>query len=314
MSLPWLSQKAWAAGRLGHPVFRVPVDPGWGCPNRDASGRGGCTFCAEDGGRARQLGDAEGPAEQVRRGAAFARERYGAKLLQLYVQAYTATYAGPARFRELVEGLLALEEFQSVSLGTRPDCLSEAVLGVLRGWNAEREVWVELGVQTVHDGTLKRIGRGHTWARSREAVMRLDAAGLRPCVHLLFGLPGEGRAEMLETVRQVAALPVHGIKFHNLHVLRDAPMGREWLEKPFEVMGEETYLELLAEALRLVPAEVPVMRLVTDSPPEERLAPPRVWSKGRFLHELEGRMRARGWRQGDDSPGSGAVASQAPAR
>jgi len=299
MDLPWLSQKAWAVERYGHPVFRVPVDPGWGCPNRDPFGRGGCAFCAEDGGRARQLGDAEGPEEQVRRGAAFARERYGARLLQLYLQAYTATYTDTESLRALVEGLLRLEDFQSISLGTRPDCLSAATLALLREWNGGLEVWVELGVQTSHDLTLKRIGRGHRWARSEEAILRLDAEGLRPCVHLLCGLPGEGPDEMLETVRRVAALPVHGIKFHNFHVLRDAPLGREWLKAPFEVLSERAYLAWLAEALRWVPAGIPVFRLVTDSPPEQRLAPPQELKKGRFLHELALGMRKRGWRQGD---------------
>lgn len=296
---PWLTHKTWALERYGHPVFRVPVDPGWSCPNRDADGKGGCTFCAEDGGRARQLGDAGNTAEQVRRAAAFARDRYGATHLQLYLQAYTATYADVGRLRSAVEPLLDLEPFHSLSLGTRPDCLSKEILALLSRWNRRVEVWVELGVQTTHDETLRRIRRGHAWARSVEAIRQLDAYSLRPCAHLLFGLPGESAEAMLESLDRVCHTPVHGLKLHNLHVLRDSPLGQQWLRQPFAVMDEEAYLEFLSGALRRIPAHLPLFRLVTDSPPDQRLAPPQTLKKGRFLHQLEQTMRSRGWRQGD---------------
>lgn len=298
--LPWLTHKAWATARYGHPVFRVPVDPGWSCPNRDAEGRGGCTFCAEDGGRARQLGEAAGAAQQVHRAVAFARERYAAKHLQLYVQAYTATYADVESLKGLVEPLLDMEPFHSLSLGTRPDCLSNGILELLQDWNRRVEVWVELGVQTTHDATLRRIRRGHDWARSEAAVRRLEACGLRPAAHLIFGLPGESEAEMLESLERVCQTPVHGLKLHNLHVLRNSPLGGQWLAEPFEVMSDEGYLEFLANALRRIPKHLPLFRVFTDSPPDQRLAPPQTLKKGRFLHLLEKRMRERGWRQGDD--------------
>ncbi|MCC5848978.1 MAG: TIGR01212 family radical SAM protein [Verrucomicrobia bacterium] len=301
---PWLTQKAWAVARYGHPVFRVPVDPGWGCPNRDAAGRGGCTFCAEDGGRARQLGGEQALVEQVRRGAAFARERYGAEHLQLYVQAYTATYTSAQNLERTVDRLLNEVPFHSISFGTRPDCLSAATLRLLQRWNADREVWVELGVQSCHDQTLERIQRGHTRACSEAATRLLNDAGLHLCAHLIFGLPGETEDEMLASVDWVAGLPFHGMKFHNLHILRGSPMGEAWLASPFPVLDEVTYLQTLAQGLRRIPANLPVFRVYTDSPPELRLAPQQVMPKGVFLHRLEEYMRRQGWRQGDDFTGN----------
>jgi len=303
---PWLTHKAWAQKRYGHPVFRVPVDPGWGCPNRDAAGKGGCTFCAEDGGRARQLGGERDLTQQVRKAAAFARERYGARHLQLYLQAYTATHTTVQNLERTVEQLLAAADFQSISLGTRPDCISPAAIHLLRRWNQEREVWVELGVQTCHDATLLRIQRGHDRARGEAAAQLLHEAGLRPCAHLIFGLPGETEADMLASVDWVARLPFHGVKFHNLHILRGSPMGEAWLREPFGVLEETDYLHLAAQALRRIPEDMPVFRVYTDSPPELRLAPRQIMPKGLFLHRLAQHMREQGLRQGQ-AAGTAAV-------
>lgn len=296
--LPWRTHKQWAVERYGHPVFRVPVDPGWGCPNRAEDGGGGCTFCAFDGGRARQLGNAENVAQQVRKAADFARNRYGARHLQLYLQAYTATHASTRALRAFVEPLLEAEPFHSLSLGTRPDCLSSATLDLLAAWNPGLEVWVELGVQSTHDTTLGRIRRGHHHRRSEEAIRRLHDKGLRPCAHLIFGLPGESPDDMIESVERLARLPIHGIKLHNLHVLRGSPMGDQWMLRPFHVLRERAYLPLVAEALRRVPADIPVFRVFTDSPPELRLAPEPEMTKGQFINQLADFMRAQGWEQG----------------
>lgn len=290
--------------RYGHPVFRVPVDPGWGCPNRDAAGLGGCTFCAEDGGRARQAGTALSVKAQALRGLNFAKERYRAEAFQLYLQAYTGTYARLDRFEALVTSLLPLASFLSISIGTRPDCLSREVIHLLQRWAETREIWIELGVQTMHDATLARVNRGHGRARSEAAVQALHDAGIHTCAHLLFGLPGETRADMLASVDWVVSLPFDGVKLHNLHVLRDAPLGQCYLETPFPVLSEPEYLELLMQALRRLPPEMPVFRLVTDSPPEQRLAPPQVMRKGEFLGTLARRMRGAGIRQGDQFSGA----------
>lgn len=297
--LPWRSHKAWAMDLYGAPIFRVPIDPGWDCPHRRRGESAGCSFCAEDGGRARQLGDADTPREQAERAMAFARERYHAEQFQLYIQAYTATHSRVEALRALVEPLLDAYPFRSLSLGTRPDCLPEDMLDVLEAWRSRCEVWVELGVQSSHNDTLRRINRRHSWERSQEAMQRLRARGLRVCAHLIFGLPGEGPDEMLESVDRVVTAGVDGVKFHNLHILSKAPLGQRWREQPFPVLSESAYLECLMLALRRLPADLPVFRVFTDSDNRERLAPAREFSKGEFITELAQRLRTRGWQQGD---------------
>jgi len=295
----WFSRKRWAMERFGRPLYRVPVDPGWGCPHKNPGEVGGCTFCAEDGARARQITGAETPADQVAQGVRFAGERYGDGALELYIQAYTATFASVDRLRGLVEPLLDRTPFVSLSLGTRPDCLPPATMDLLREWRGRVDVWVEPGVQTANNATLARINRRHDWQSSRDAIERLADAGISVCAHLLFGLPGESADDMFDTLERVTALPVSALKLHNLHVLEGSLMGEEWRLNPFPVLTETHWLELAMQLLRRVPADLPVFRLFTDSPPEVRLAPASEFPKGRFLRELEVRMTARGWWQGE---------------
>jgi radical SAM protein (TIGR01212 family) len=294
-----LSHKAWAVATRGRPRYRVPIDPGWACPHRKRDRVGGCTFCPADGGRARQISGCGEAAEQAVRGIRFVRERYGEGDLELYIQAYTATHASVAALRQLVEPLLDAHPFVSLSLGTRPDCLPTDTLTLLCEWNRRLEVWVELGVQSAQDRTLSRIRRGHRWEDSRRALHLLHAQGLRACAHLIFGLPGEDSDDMFASLAAVTACPLDALKFHNLHILRDAPLGREWIQHPFPVLSEPHWLELLQQLLRRTPADLPLFRVFTDSPPERRLAPESVYAKGRFLRLLRTQMQSRGWAQGE---------------
>lgn len=299
-SQPWLSHKQWALEKWGKPLYRVPIDPGWGCPHKKPGEIGGCTFCAEDGGRARQTLGVGSPADQVEQGLRFVRERYGEGQLELYIQAYTATFASVDAFKALIEPLLTQADFVSLSLGTRPDCLPPAILELLKVWNKTREVWVELGLQTAQDPTLLRINRQHNWAKSKEAIFKLQDAGLKGCAHLLFGLPGESADDMFATVAEVVALPVQALKLHNLHVLEGSLLGEQYKKQPFSVLSESAWMELLMQLIRRIPANLPLFRVFTDS--EKSLAPAPEFSKGEFLHQLEQKMTERGWFQGELTP------------
>lgn len=301
--LPWMSRKQWAYQRFGRPLYRIPVDPGWGCPHKPRHHIGGCTFCADDGARARQITGAKTPRDQVRQGLGFTRERYGEGVLELYLQAYTSTHTSTERLRHLVEPLLAEADFVSLSLGTRPDCLPPAMIRLLQEWNQDREIWVEPGVQTANDRTLQRINRQHLWAESRDAMLRLVDAGIQVCPHLLFGLPGESADDAFDTLEKVTALPVSALKLHNLHVLEGSELGEQWKRQPFPVLRESQWLELVMQLLRRIPPDLPLFRLFTDSSSDRRMAPESEFPKGRFLRELEMRMTARNWKQGDRYPG-----------
>ena len=300
---PYLTFKHHLIATFGAPLHRVPVDAGLGCPNRGADGTGGCAFCAEDGGRARQTRGAASVEDQIRAGVEFAQRRYGARRFMAYVQAFTGTYAPLGEQRALYERILAAYPFDALSIGTRPDCLPVPTLALLEELGRRLPVWVELGVQTVHDETLRRVNRGHDWDCSRHAILALDARGLRPAAHVILGLPGETPEQFNATAATLATLPLAAIKIHNLHVIRGTALAREYAEQPFPVMAERQYTAVLIDFLRRLPARLPIMRLCTDTPAADLIAPRWAMSKTRFLTFVEQQMRNQGWRQGDRAGG-----------
>ncbi len=286
--------------RYGEALYRVPLDLGLGCPNRDpVNGRGGCSFCAGDGGRAQQISGIANLQAQADAGIHFARRRYGARKFMLYLQAYTATFTSADKLKESLHTLLNEHQFTVVSFGTRPDCLNEEIIEFLLQLNELAEVWVELGVQTSHDNTLARINRGHDWACSEKMIRHLTKQGLRVAPHVIIGLPGENSSHWNRTAQRLAKLPVSAVKIHNLHVLKDTALAEEYAADPFPVLNEHQYTEAIIEFLRRLPPDLPVMRLTTDSPDEKLIAPRWEMPKGRFLTFLQRQMKFRNVSQGD---------------
>jgi len=296
---PFCQYSQFLIDRYGEQLHRIPIDFGFGCPNRAADGSGGCAFCPEHGARARQTLRADTVEEQVLAGIEFARRRYGARHFMAYIQAFTGTFAAEDARTEVYRELLSMADFRAVSIGTRPDCLDASTMAFLGELSRELDVWVELGVQTVHDDTLARIGRGHDWEASRRAILALHDAGINVAVHVILALPGEGREEVLRTAETLASLPVDGIKIHNLHVVRGTPLAAEFAEAPFPVLNEHHYADLLIEFLRRLPPDLPIMRVQTDTPEEELVAPRWSMDKGQFLSMLISRMVFADVRQGD---------------
>jgi radical SAM protein (TIGR01212 family) len=286
--------------RYGEVLYRVPLDAGFTCPHRRRDGSGGCTFCPPDGARAVQLGDAVSLEEQIERGVRFARRRYHATAFMAYLQAFTTTFRSREELRALVTRITAARQFRAIAFGVRPDCLPPQVIEWLAELQQEGEfdISAELGVQTASDDTLRRVHRGHDWNCSRDAIERLAAAGISVTAHLIIGLPGESRADWLRTVSLLSALPVTALKLHNLHVITNTELAREWQAKPFPLLNEYDYIEELLAILPQIPAHIPLLRLTTDTPDDQLLAPRWDMSKGQFRKALARQMAARGVAQG----------------
>lgn len=297
--------------RYGEPLFRIPVDLGRGCPHREDSGGGGCSFCPEHGARASQIMNRETIEDQVAAAIHFARRRYLARRYMLYFQAFTATRNLDETTRELFERVRSLAAFDAISIGTRPDCLSENTLDFLERWSKTTDLWVELGIQTIHDDTLRQVHRGHDWAASQEAVLRLHERGIHVGVHVILGLPGEGPSHFNATAEALSRLPVEAIKIHNLHVIKGTALAVEYAEHPFPVYEEYAYGEILLRFLRRIPYAWPVIRMTTDTPPDDLVAPLWHMPKGRFIDYVQEQMICREWRQGDLCPGASAPAETA---
>ena len=296
---PFYDYRTFMERRYGKALHKVPVDFNYGCPHRTADHQGGCTFCPEDGSRASQIDGLDRLTDQIEAAVAFAKQRYGAVGFSAYVQAYTATFAPVSKFKEQMVEILSKFPFDALHLGTRPDCLPPSTLDYLKLLSEQIDLWVELGLQTSHDKTLLRIQREHDWACSLKGIEKLKAKGLQVVSHIILGLPGETRADMMETAKAMAQLPLDGIKIHNLHVVEKTQLAVEYRNQPFHLLGELEYIEIVAEFLRHLPPQLPIMRINTDTPPQELVAPHWKLQKGQLRERLIRYMEMMDYRQGD---------------
>ena len=268
--------------KFGLVLHRIPFDLGLSCPNR-VRGTGPCSFCAENGSRARHLSAGLDFAEQAEAGKAYIRERYHSNGPYLaYFQAYTNTFAPAERLRELYSAALRTGDYRALIIATRPDCLPEECLDYLSELKEQYELWLEIGVQSANDATLKFMNRGHDFAAVRDAVRRAHARGIHCAAHLILGLPGETEKDFLNTADQIASLPFEAVKMHHLLILRGTPMARMFHENRVRGLNEYEYAAALAGVLRRLPDSMSVMRLSADAPPEEILAPRWWMKKGQF--------------------------------
>lgn len=283
--------------RLGAPVRRVALDAGMhggGCPNRDASGRGGCVFCNPAGSGSGAAASGLSLAQQWANATQRPTRRGPAPLYMAYLQAHTATYGPPQRLAGLLEQLAALPGASLASLSARPDCLPEKSLALLADFRQHlptREVWLDMGLQSANDATLARIGRGHTFGQFADACNQSANAGLRVCVHLLAGLPGETPEDFLASARAISGLPIAGVKLHNCLVVRGARLESLWRGGGYEPLSREAYVAAAVKTLELLPARVAVHRLQADAKPGELLAPDWAADKHGLIEEIRRELR-----------------------
>ncbi len=291
---------AYLRERYGKRAYRISVDAGFSCPHRGQSRDGpGCTFCDGQGARAPYLGSEMDMRVQVRRGIEFMTQRYGAEVFLLYFQPFSNTNAPAARLKEIYDFALGLAPFRELIVSTRPDCLDAEKAAVLASYlDRGLDVWVELGLQSACERTLRHTRRGHTVEDFFSAYRLLSGSGVKIATHLIFGLPGEGRKEVYDSVERVAALRPDGLKIHNLHIPVETAMFAEYLQGELTAPGAARHLGYTIAALERLPPETVVMRLTCDTPGGRLAAPRRFWDKSRFYRAVNEEMRRRGTWQG----------------
>ena len=280
--------------QYGEKVYKLSLSSGCSCPNRDGTlGTGGCSFCSQGGSG--DFAAAFAPLEQqLKEAKARIRQKTDAKKFIAYFQSFTNTYGDPARLLPLYRQVLEREEIVALSLGTRPDCLGEEILAMLRQLQAIKPVWLELGLQTVHEKTAQRIRRGYPLPVFEESYKRLKREGFPVVVHLIFSLPGETKEDMLESVRYLAALdpPPDGVKLQMLHILEGTELGEAYKRQPFPLLSLEEYADLIEESAAILPPETVFHRITGDGPGKLLLAPDWTRNKKRVLNTLNARLAA----------------------
>ena len=305
---PFNSYSSYLKGKYGVRAYRVGVDAGFSCPNRgDSRDNPGCSYCDEQGSRAAYLLDEPGPsvfspertASDIRKSMGFLHGRYRAEVFFLYFQAYSCTYGPADQLKRIYDFCLAQGAFRQLIVSTRPDCINPEIADLLASYISEdREVWIELGLQSASDTTLKRINRGHTAEDFTKAFNLLSKKGINIVVHLIFGLPGEGLKDILDTVNFLNMLRPKGIKIHNLTIPSGSPLGSEYLLGEISPPGSLRHLEYTIRALEKLRSDILVLRLNCDVPKTVLAAPRNFWKKGIFYDTVRKEMKKRGTWQG----------------
>lgn len=288
---------------FGTKVYKIALDGGMACPNRDGTlGSRGCIFCSAGGSGDFAVELRQSVSEQIEEAAArIERKMDSSGSYIAYFQSYTNTYAPVERLRKLFTEAIRHPDVRVLSIATRPDCLPEEVVDLLAELNTIKPVWVELGLQTIHEDTAAFIRRGYELSCFEDALARLRGRGLDVIVHVILGLPGENRTRMLETVDYLAHQDIQGIKLQLLHVLQDTDLAQYYEKDGFPVMTLEEYIDLVIDCIAILPPRIVIHRLTGDGPKKLLLAP--LWSgnKRLVLNTLTKRLKERGVTQGESN-------------
>jgi radical SAM protein (TIGR01212 family) len=285
--------------RFGTRVHRVTVDAGFTCPNVDGTvAVGGCVYCDNRSFSPNRRLPRTSVREQVRRGVTILQRRYHADRFLAYFQAATNTYAPVAKLRRLYDEALDHPQIVGLVVGTRPDCVPDPVLDLLQEYARARYVCLELGLQSAHDRSLDWMNRGHHFDAFVDAVRRCQGRGLDLCAHVILGLPGESRGDMLATADALARLPVQAVKIHNLHVVKDTPLERMYRAGEVRLLERDEYVQVVCDFLERLPPEMVIHRLNGDAPPDYLVAPLWCLDKPGLLAAIEAELERRDSWQG----------------
>jgi hypothetical protein len=291
--------KSYWRNLFGCTVYKLQIDAGFTCPNRDGKvAYGGCIYCDGRGSKLRQQGPLPTVSRQIQDGKSHYGKIRGAGRYIAYFQTFTNTYGPVNHLKAIYDEALAHEDVIGLSVGTRPDCVPDPVLDLLQEYAEHRHVWLEFGLQSIHDRTLRALNRGHTAEQFLDAVRRTAGRGIHLCVHIIAGLPGETRDDTLATARALAALPIQGIKIHCLLALRGTAMGRDYEQGRLTLISREDYIGTVCDVLEILSPGIVIQRLTADGYRDIFLGPSWAAHKLDVLNGIDRELARRGTYQG----------------
>jgi radical SAM protein (TIGR01212 family) len=298
---PYNSLNYFLRNKFGEKVFKVSLDAGFSCPNRDGTiSSGGCVFCSERGS-----GDFAGCRDfsitkQFEDIKEMMSKKWSSKKYIAYFQAYTNTYGDLDLLRRKYEEAISQEGVVALAIATRPDCLSPDIIDLLKEINKKLYVWIELGLQTADDRVAKIINRGYKLEVFEKALKDLREAGLDVVVHTIFGLPEEKREDMLNTIKYLSHKDIQGIKIHLLHLMENTPLEKLYELGRLSFMTMEEYVDLVCQAIKLLREDIVIHRLTGDAPRDLLIEP--MWSlkKWEVLNAIDKKLIENNWYQGLD--------------
>lgn len=264
----------WLQAELGCKAQKLSVDAGLTCPNRDGTlGRGGCTFCDNRTFNPAYCRQGGSITDQLEAGKRFFSRKYPTMKYLAYFQSYSNSYGTLSHLKDLYEEALRVPDVVGLVIGTRPDCMPDALLEYLEELNRRTFLLVEYGVESANEETLVRVNRGHTFAQARECIIRTAQRGIRVGVHMILGFPWETRSELIRQAQLIASLPITTLKLHQLQVIKGTQLAREYELQPWPLPTAEEYVDLVLEYISHLPPSLVLERFVSQSPPEYVIAP-----------------------------------------
>jgi len=296
---PYNDYNSYLKQKYGCKVYRIGIDAGFTCPNRDGSkGSGGCIYCNAGGSRASYADPEKTVSRQLARRVDYLKKTKKADKFIAYFQAFTNTYAPIDKLKAVYDEVLPFKEVVGISIGTRPDAVDESKLALIASYKKNYEVGIEYGLQSMHNETLRKINRGHTYEDFLEALALTGKFNIPVCVHVILGLPNETRSDIIETAKALSSLKVEAVKIHSLHVLKGSPLERSHKEGGIQLLSQEEYAEMACDFLEHLSENIIIQRLTGQGNREDHAAPAWAMDKSSTIKKIEDILAARGSRQG----------------
>ena len=289
----------WIRARFPFKVQKISIDAGFTCPNRDGrTGTGGCTYCDNRTFNPTYCDRRKTVSEQLEEGKAFFARKYPEMRYLAYFQAYTNTYAPVSSLATMYEEALCTENVVGIVIGTRPDCINEALLDYLKTLSRRTFVLIEYGIETANNTTLRRINRGHTFECTQRAIEMTHRRGILVGGHIILGLPGEDAAESIRQAPIISSLPLDILKIHQMQIIRGTVLAREYARKPFHIYNVDEYIQLISDYIARLRKDLILERFVSQSPADLLIAPKWGLKNYEFTNRLVNRMKKIGAFQG----------------
>lgn len=290
-------------GFFGEKAIKLSIDGGFTCPNRDGTiGVRGCIFCSERGSGDFNSESCKSISEQINEQREIMSRKWKSSTYIAYFQSYTNTYDTVENLRKKFNEALICENIKGIAIATRPDCISEEVLELLAELNEKTFLWVELGLQTINNSTVNLIRRGYSHDVFEKTAKMLKTKNIRTVIHLIMGLPGEDREQMLKNISYVSALRPWGVKIHMLHILQNTDLAKFYLNTHFNVMSHDEYVELICDSLELLNEDIVIHRLTGDGKKSDLIEPRWTLNKLKVLSDIDKELKKRNSRQGKYAP------------
>jgi len=273
-------------------VYKVSIDAGFSCPNRDGSkSKDGCIYCDNRGFSFNSRIASLPIEEQIAKGIEFGKRRFKAEKFIVYFQAYTNTYAPLEVLKKKYDSIRKFEEVVGISIGTRPDCINEEILDLIESYTSDYEVWIEYGLQSILNKTLEFINRGHVYEDFLEAVsLTRKRKNIKICVHVIIGLPHETERNILETAEVVGRLKLDGIKIHPLHIIKGTNLEEIYKKGQYKPLELDAYVNLAVGFLERIWSDTVIQRITADCPREFLIAPMWIVDKNKVLGRIEEKL------------------------